>query len=294
MDTSFIFQHLKTRRVFLVLCILSVLAYVALVMFLLQTLVFDGEQVDSLRVDTVAVYKKTDGRGMLVEVKGAGFDENIEAYLAYDAGNQGAIVAALPTWDHLQQVAIAGDKAYLANRQRGFQVVDISDVRKPSIIGSIDTPGPASAVTVSGSYAYVAADRGGLVVIAIDDPQRPRIVAHVPLTGRAVDIVLFGNRALIATLKNGVKIVSVAQPEQPRLVGEIRDGGWTEGLAASATSLFVAKGRQGVWEYALDPGGGFSLIRKLTTRDAAKSVTVHGKELLSVAVAAGWRFFPLT
>ncbi|MEZ4485788.1 MAG: hypothetical protein R2864_14890 [Syntrophotaleaceae bacterium] len=198
---------MKIRRVFLGLCVLSAFAYLVLLIFLLQTLVFDGVPADPLRVDSVAVYKKTDGQGMLLKVAGDGFDDRVGAWLAYDAGNQDAIVATLPSWDQLQKVAIVGDKAYLANRHRGFQVADISDFRKPFIVGSVDTPGVAWSLAVAGSYAYVADDHAGLQVVAIDDPGQPKIVASVPLPGKAFEVVLSGSKAFVAVRNGGVQVV---------------------------------------------------------------------------------------
>ena len=293
MDKSFLYHHLKTKRIFLALCGFSLIAYVALVLFLLRALFFEPEVIESLKVETSVAFQKLDGKGVLVKVTGHGFDENVGAYLAYDAGNRGAIVGSLPTWDLLRHLVVQDNKAYLANRKRGFQIADISNRRQPVIIGSVDTPGAAWAVAVSGSYAYVADGSAGLQVIAIGDSQRPRIVANLPLKGHAVDVLIAGDRELVATREHGVTIVSVSQPQQPFIVAEIADEGISEALALSKNRLFVAKGKGGVWEYGLDVMEVGRLIRKLKTSGPARSVAVSDTELFVGCGQSGLDIFLL-
>ncbi|APG26596.1 hypothetical protein A7E78_01195 [Syntrophotalea acetylenivorans] len=294
MDTSYIYHHLKTKRMFWALCGFSLIAYCALVFFLLRAIFFEPEVSETLSVDTSTVFQKMDGKGLLVNITGSGFDEKVEAYLAYDAGNHGAIVATLPTWGYLRQVVVRGDTAYLANGHRGFLVVDTRNLHQPLIVGSVDTPGPAWAIAIAGSYAYVADGTAGLQVISIDDLHQPRIVATLPIEGDAIDVLVTGDRVVVATRKHGVKIVSVEHPQRPRLVAEIAvEGGGVKRLALDGGKLFVVKGKQGVWEYAFDDTEGYPLVRKLETSGSAQSIEVSEKEILVCCGKNGLDIFPL-
>lgn len=78
---------------------------------------------------------------------------------------------AAPAYD----VAVVGNLAYIALGNRidfgtsagnlGLQVVDLSNLAKPTLVGLYVTPGLARGVTVRGSYAYMADGYGGLIVL---------------------------------------------------------------------------------------------------------------------------------
>ncbi|MBZ0269874.1 T9SS type A sorting domain-containing protein, partial [bacterium] len=59
---------------------------------------------------------------------------------------------------------VAGDFAYLAEREAGMLVVDISTPSKPVIVGSIDTS-YSRRLAVHGDYVYVADGSAGVKVV---------------------------------------------------------------------------------------------------------------------------------
>ncbi|MFN3929222.1 MAG: carboxypeptidase regulatory-like domain-containing protein, partial [Thermoflexus sp.] len=78
-------------------------------------------------------------------------------------------------------VAVAGSYAYVADREGGLRIVDVSDPAAPREVGFYDTPGYAGDVAVVGSYAYVADGEGGLVILRFTGGPTYRI------SGRVVD-----------------------------------------------------------------------------------------------------------
>ena len=62
-------------------------------------------------------------------------------------------------------VAVAGSYAYVADRDAGLRVVDVSNPAAPFEVGSYDTPGYAYGVAVAGAYAYVADGEAGLEIL---------------------------------------------------------------------------------------------------------------------------------
>ena len=64
-------------------------------------------------------------------------------------------------------VAVYVDYAYLAERNNGIAILDVSDPANPVSVGQMDTDGEAKDVAVAGNYAYVADNGFGLAVIRL-------------------------------------------------------------------------------------------------------------------------------
>jgi hypothetical protein len=72
-------------------------------------------------------------------------------------------------WD----VAVAGDRAFVAGGDNGVHVFDISDLTSPLILGSVQTHS-ALGVAVSGGKLFVADGLGGLLIL-IHSPTGPTL-----------------------------------------------------------------------------------------------------------------------
>ena len=67
----------------------------------------------------------------------------------------------------VNDIALCGSYAFVANDDAGLQVVDLSTPSAPKLVGFYDTPGVASGVAVSGTNAFVADGDGGLMTFDI-------------------------------------------------------------------------------------------------------------------------------
>ena len=56
----------------------------------------------------------------------------------------------------VNDVAVAGNYAYVADGSAGLRIIDVSLPSAPAEVGFYDTPGAAYDVAVAGNYAYVA------------------------------------------------------------------------------------------------------------------------------------------
>jgi hypothetical protein len=80
------------------------------------------------------------------------------------------LVGGVDTPGRAYDVAVSGVYAYVADRQSGLQVIDITDPQSPQIVGSADTEWWAFSVAVADTHVYVAAVTEGL---QIRPPQCP-------------------------------------------------------------------------------------------------------------------------
>lgn len=92
--------------------------------------------------------------------------------------------------------------AYVADRYRGLQIVDVTSPTAPTSAGVLDTLGKAVGVDIptdsSGAcvtvqvnntaqcYAYMADLEGGVTVVDIHDPTQPSVAASVPMAAAGV------------------------------------------------------------------------------------------------------------
>jgi hypothetical protein len=171
-------------------------------------------------------------------------------------------------------VAVSADYAYIADADRGLQVVDVADPSSPQIVGALETIGDAGtiavdsmfayvgsfdalsvidvhdpfapqlvgsvaaevrSITVQWPYAYVVA-RPDLMIVDITNPASPQIVGQTAIAGRPTDVSVAGSFAYVS-LEAGIEIVDVSNPSSPRLLGAIDTAG--DGRAVVVSGSFV-------------------------------------------------------
>ena len=121
----------------------------------------------------------------------------------------------------LRDVVVVDGYAYAADLwSGGFQLIDVSDPTKPSVVGSFNTPGSALSVIVANEFAYVAdGGYGGLRVIDISDPADPTEVGFLDTPGSAYGVDVEGNYVYVADGYSGLRVIDVSDPSNPSEVG---------------------------------------------------------------------------
>ena len=279
MDTQYLNDSKKSRKIFKVLLVFSVLGYLLLIVGIFRSLLAGREEPESLVAESASLLTGVGGQDRLLRVSGAGFDETVRATLSYDAGNRGAIVATLKTWSHLNQVVVRGDKAYLANQRRGLQVVDVGDPRHPKFIGTVDTPGMAWGVCLDGDYAYVADGPSGLQIVSVADPSQPRLVGSIKIPRSALAVEKLGRVVLVAG-QDSIFAIAVDSPGEPKILHSLVVGGVVGGLAVRDEQIFLANGKAGVAVLEFDLQSGFRVVKKLESCPDAQQVSVSERWLL--------------
>ena len=112
-------------------------------------------------------------------------------------------------------VAVSGNRAYVAAGGAGLMILDLTDPQNPTRIGGYDTPGDALAVAVSNSVVYVADGAAGLRVIDATDPANPVSTAAYPTEDLAIDVALNGSIACLAAGEAGFIIFDATDIRHP-------------------------------------------------------------------------------
>ena len=142
-------------------------------------------------------------------------------------------------------VAVEGDYAFVAAGGTGLQVVDVSALEAPHLVGALDTRGNANDVRVRNGVAYVADGWEGLAVIDVSDPWAPSLLGEIYVNGRATDLTVVGDLAYVAD-EAGLSIVDVSDPSQPVLRGWAVTPGRARGVEIDGDLALVTDSRSGV------------------------------------------------
>lgn len=128
-------------------------------------------------------------------------------------------------------VAVAGNFAYITVGTSGLSIVDVSNSAAPALVSTIDVASGSSsavAVAVSGGFAYVANGSVGLHIVDVRTPTVPLLVQTIDTVGNVVDVAVAGNYAYIADSDTGVirdgfgfKVVDISNPATASVVANI-------------------------------------------------------------------------
>jgi hypothetical protein len=140
-------------------------------------------------------------------------------------------------------VAVAGDRAYIAAREGGLEIIDISDPAAPGLIGGIAIPDEAVGLAVAGQYAYVISSTvigsAALQVVDVSDPAAPEIAGSIDLLGVARDVAVAGSYVYVACRQAGLQVVDVSDPASPHVVGDYDVPSWAICVALSGSRAYL-------------------------------------------------------
>ncbi|MDB4742708.1 Ig-like domain-containing protein, partial [Cyclobacteriaceae bacterium] len=148
-------------------------------------------------------------------------------------------------------VAIRSNYAYLADKDAGLAIIDISDPTNPGTPMYKETNGNAYGVTISSNYAYVANGDAGLAIIDISDPTNPGIPVYKDTEGDATGVAISGNYAYVSTWSAGLAIIDISDPTNPGNPVYRDTDGSARKVALRGNYAYVANG---------DKPEGFSII----------------------------------
>lgn len=163
-----------------------------------------------------------------------------------------AEIGSADTPGEANNVAVAGDHAFVAAGTAGLRVFDISDPANPTEIGSVATPGDALDVAVAGDHALVADDTS-LRLIDISDPANPGLLGAVTYGGGIIAVAVDGDLAAVAGSFNGLRMIDISNPALPVEIGSLTGGlANVRGVAIAGDHVFATCAAVGYGLHAVD------------------------------------------
>lgn len=142
-----------------------------------------------------------------------------ENYMFAACGQRGVFISDLSTHTILAEfdtpgealrIEVQGNYAYVATRQTGLYVYDVSDINNPIEVYSYDTTGYAQNLDVNSNYCVLASGGGNLYLFDISDPSNIRFIERESSTGYTNNVKIDdNNRVYVATRDEGVVIFDI-------------------------------------------------------------------------------------
>ena len=145
--------------------------------------------------------------------------EQTENYMFAAAGQRGIFVSDNDNFNILTEfdtpgealrIEVRNNYAYVASRQSGLNVYDVSDIYNPSLVYSFDTTGYAQNLDVNSNYCVVASGGGNLYVFDVSDPTNIKFLERETSIGYTNDVKIDNNnRIYVATRDEGIVIFDI-------------------------------------------------------------------------------------
>ncbi len=103
-------------------------------------------------------------------------------------------------------VKVSGDYAYVACRQEGLQIVDISDPADPKFVSRFDTKGYATSVDLKDNLALVSSGSGGVYLFDVSNPAKPILKENITSAGYSNKAIFYKYKVVVAARDKGVVV----------------------------------------------------------------------------------------
>jgi len=111
----------------------------------------------------------------------------------------------------LQDVLVAGTRAYLSQRVGGVHIVDISSPSQPELLQIIDTPGHATSMALYDNLLLVADGANGLFMIDVNNDKKALSIGTLAMPLRIDQIAVADNRLIVSSLSGGTMRLPLPQ-----------------------------------------------------------------------------------
>jgi hypothetical protein len=124
-------------------------------------------------------------------------------------------------------MVVEGSRAYIATREAGLQIVDLSIPKSPSLQSSLDLDGRAYNIAVEGDYAAVAVQAYSgypyyrLKIVTLKDKESPCIVGEIGFQQSIYSLKLYDGYVYVGNI-DGLYVVDITSPSSPHIVFEMK------------------------------------------------------------------------
>jgi len=147
------------------------------------------------------------------------------------------------SYDNTLDVFVVNDYAYLADKEGGLVILDLTNLTDPQEIGryqvSEDIVGAVN-LFVEDGFAYVANDVDGARIFDVSNETNPQLESGYHDELYYWDVYTNGNFAYFSTIGDGLEILDVSDKANPIEIAEYNSGGFIWSIWGSENYLYTA------------------------------------------------------
>ncbi|MDD2228209.1 MAG: hypothetical protein PHY48_02225 [Candidatus Cloacimonetes bacterium] len=128
--------------------------------------------------------------------------------LAYNRSNQ-QLVSEFAIPGSALKVKIAGNYAFIASRQGGLNIVNITNPAAPVLIANFSTPNFTTAIDVSGNRIAISSGSGGVYLFDVSNVNQPVLLQRLTSCGYANTVKFMDAKLVIASRDQGLLVYSI-------------------------------------------------------------------------------------
>ncbi|MFW9923787.1 MAG: hypothetical protein ACFFDW_10930 [Candidatus Thorarchaeota archaeon] len=144
--------------------------------------------------------------------------------------------------DNTLDVFVSEDCAFLANKEGGLVIINISDLITPQEIGRYqiaeDIVGAVN-LYIEDDFAFVANDVDGARIFDISDKTTPLLLSEFHDETYYWDVYTNGNFAFFSTLGDGLEILDISDKTSPFEVAQYKTGGFIWSVYGTEDLLYI-------------------------------------------------------
>ncbi len=187
------------------------------------------------------------------------------------------LVSGFSSFDRPLQLAFVGNRLYVAARDDGLYLYDLTNIANPVATGRYTPPADMFDVVVAGNYAYVANRVSGMSIVDVSNPAQPTRVSGASFPA-SYDIAVSGGYACLASGWWGMRVVDVSDPVNPTETGAFVDSVFNDvrGVQVSGSYAYLADGVDGLRIVNISNPAAPAPIGRYDTNQPATHVAVSG------------------
>ena len=172
-------------------------------------------------------------------------------------------------------VAKNGDTLFMATRDEGIYVLDVSDPQNPVQIALIATDNDASSVKVRDNLLYVATS-GAFRIYDVSVPGSPAELGSLAADSPNQRFILDGSTAYVAGFSQGLVVIDISDPGALRLREQVNTGTSARAVAKQGDYLFIGGDASILSVYWVDNPSDPQFVTDLILPDFSPVGTTHG------------------
>jgi hypothetical protein len=185
------------------------------------------------------------------------------------------LVSELPLSTRAYDVEFAEQNYLLVACDReGIRVVDVHDIRSPSFVGVLDTPGRAYDIDVVGTTAVIADNSEGLHIVDVSSPSSPLILGTLKLEENVARVRLHGAHVWAVDI-DGAHVIDIRDPTHPTRVSTVPEGGLND-VVLAGDWMYQALQNRGLAVFENSSPAGLRKVTEFDTPGLAMAVASDG------------------